>query len=136
MRIAQPSPRIHLLNSQNITPNQSEYANNLMKIMRKLTVRFPKFFTLQMRCTVLPTSPVTLGGRLVSKYGPVPGVGYSCRKSVRNRFELLVLGSASKIKQINNKERKISIKNSGLGLRRVVRRVQALTHAYTEKKSF
>lgn len=27
-------------------------------------------------------------GIVVSKYGPVPGVGYSCRKSVRKRREL------------------------------------------------
>lgn len=53
-----------------------------------LTVRLPRFFTLQTKCTVFPTNPVILDGMVVSKYGPVPGVGYSCRKSVKNRLEL------------------------------------------------
>lgn len=62
-------------------------------IIVPLTVRLPKFLTRHTRCTVLPTSPVTLSGAVVSKYGPVPGVGYSCRKSVRNRRELVSVGS-------------------------------------------
>lgn len=50
---------------------------------RWLTVRFPKFFTLHTRCTVFPTSPVKFDCMEVSKWGPVPGVGHSSRKSVR-----------------------------------------------------
>lgn len=53
-----------------------------------LTVRFPRFFTLHTKWTLLPTNPVIFDGMVVSKYGPVPGVGYSCRKSVRKRREL------------------------------------------------
>lgn len=52
-------------------------------IFRRLTVRFPKFFTLHTRCTVFPTSPVKFDCIEVSKWGPVPGVGHSSRKSVR-----------------------------------------------------
>lgn len=53
-----------------------------------LTVRLPRFFTLHTKCTFLPTKPVIFDGIVVSKYGPVPGVGNSCRKSVKNRLEL------------------------------------------------
>lgn len=35
----------------------------------------------------MPTKPVMFDGIVLSKYGPVPGVGNSCRKSVKNRFE-------------------------------------------------
>lgn len=44
--------------------------------------------TLQTKWTFLPTKPVIFDGIVVSKYGPVPGVGNSCRKSVKNRLEL------------------------------------------------
>ena len=54
------------------------------KVSLTLTVLLPKFFTLQLRYAVLPTMPVRLVGTVVSKNGPVPGVGKSCRKSVRN----------------------------------------------------
>lgn len=47
----------------------------------------PRFFTLHTKCTFLPTKPVMFDGIVLSKYGPVPGVGNSCRKSVRKRFE-------------------------------------------------
>lgn len=51
-------------------------------------MRFPRFLTRQVIFTVLPTRPVMLLGMLVSKVGPpVPGVGRSCKKSVKNRFE-------------------------------------------------
>lgn len=53
-----------------------------------LTVRLPKFFTLHTKCTFFPTKPVMFDGIVESKYGPVPGVGYSCKKSVKNRLEL------------------------------------------------
>lgn len=63
----------------------------------KLTVRFPKFFTRHVNLTVFPTSPVMLLLMVVSKVGPpVPGVGRSCRKSVKNRFEALCDCSAKK----------------------------------------
>lgn len=53
-----------------------------------LTVRLPRFLTRQFIFTVLPTRPVMLVGMVVSKMGPpVPGVGRSCKKSVKNRFE-------------------------------------------------
>lgn len=55
-----------------------------------LTVLLPRFFTRQLRQAVLPTSPVRLLGTEVSKCGPVPGVGSSCRKSVRNRRDPIV----------------------------------------------
>lgn len=54
----------------------------------QLTVRLPRFFTLHTKWTLLPTNPVIFAGIVVSKYGPVPGVGNSCRKSVRKRREL------------------------------------------------
>lgn len=54
-------------------------------IFRSLTVLLPRFLTRQLRYAVLPTSPVRLFGTEVSKCGPVPGVGSSWRKSVRNR---------------------------------------------------
>lgn len=57
-------------------------------IFISLTVRLPRFFTLHTKCTFLPTKPVIFDGIVVSKYGPVPGVGNSCRKSVKNRLEL------------------------------------------------
>lgn len=60
----------------------------IQKINKLLTVRLPKFLTLQIRWTVFPTNPVIFAGTDVSKYGPVPGVGYSCRKSVKKRREL------------------------------------------------
>lgn len=53
-----------------------------------LTVRFPRFFTLHTKWTFLPTKPVIFDEIVESKYGPVPGVGYSCKKSVRKRLEL------------------------------------------------
>lgn len=60
----------------------------LYKHITILTVRFPKFFTRQVSFTVLPTSPVIFVGTVVSNVGPpVPGVGMSCRKSVKKRFE-------------------------------------------------
>lgn len=49
-----------------------------------LTVLFPKFLTLHTRWTVFPTRPVTFDETVVSKYGPVPGVGKSVRNSCRN----------------------------------------------------
>lgn len=55
--------------------------------MIQLTVLFPRFLTLHTRCTFLPTNPVIFDGMVLSKYGPVPGVGNSCRKSVKNRLE-------------------------------------------------
>lgn len=63
--------------------------NELWNCVRKmLTVRLPKFFTLHTKCTFFPTKPVMFDGIVESKYGPVPGVGYSCKKSVKNRLEL------------------------------------------------
>lgn len=53
-----------------------------------LTVRLPRFFTLHTKWTFFPTKPVILDEIVESKYGPVPGVGYSCKKSVRKRLEL------------------------------------------------
>lgn len=58
------------------------------QIFISLTVRLPRFFTLHTKCTFLPTKPVMLEETVLSKYGPVPGVGNSCKKSVRNRLEL------------------------------------------------
>lgn len=61
-----------------------------------LTVRFPKFLTLQTKCTVLPTKPVTFDIADVSKYGPVPGVGKSCKNSVRNFRDVPAKAPASR----------------------------------------
>lgn len=76
--------------SVNLLPENRECFMWNKRILKKRvwhTVRFPRFFTLHTRWTVLPTSPVMLDGTDVSKYGPVPGVGHSCRKSVRNLRE-------------------------------------------------
>ena len=57
-------------------------------LKERLTVLLPKFFTRHVNLTVLPTRPVIFEGTVVSNVGPpVPGVGKSCKKSVKKRFE-------------------------------------------------
>ena len=67
--------------------------------LKLLTVRFPKFLTLQTKCTVLPTKPVTFDIADVSKYGPVPGVGKSCKNSVRNFRDVPANAPVSRIRK-------------------------------------
>lgn len=82
--------RALLLNSKSVQRSSRHFDKwNTEKAMwYGLTVRFPRFFTLHTKWTLLPTKPVIFDGMVVSKYGPVPGVGYSCKKSVRKRREL------------------------------------------------
>lgn len=68
------------------------------------TVLFPRFLTLHIRWTVFPTRPVTFDETVVSKYGPVPGVGKSVRNSWRN-----FLVFPAKAPEKNNKEFFLSI---------------------------
>lgn len=82
----------------------------------ELTVRFPKFFTLHTRCTVFPTSPVKFDCIEVSKWGPVPGVGHSSRKSVRKfrKHDAIPPGSKSDLTINTNPSERTIIKNSRL----------------------
>lgn len=74
----------HCRNSTNSLKNRQVHYKQARWI---LTVRLPRFFTLHIKCTFLPTKPVIFDGMVESKYGPVPGVGNSCKKSVKNRLE-------------------------------------------------
>jgi hypothetical protein len=99
-----------------------------IRLFSVLTVLFPKFLTLHTKWTVFPTRPVTFDVTVVSKYGPVPGVGKSCKNSVRN-FRELPAKAPVKERKKKNRDKNYHQVESGSSLRKTI-----FINACAEKK--